>query len=126
LTLLVVPRHNSEMPGKFETSGALGALFYAMANAGFADDETGDTTEYGRWYAIFEGPFNLAELKKNFPEEWAKLDANDVRELMKAKGVILTEDAQGFVDIKIYTSKKKLDQAWNEIEAAVSEFYEAE
>jgi hypothetical protein len=101
-------------PGKFETSGALGALFYAIANEGFADEEAGDM-DFGRWYARFDGPFNLAELKKNFPEEWAELDAGDVRELMQAKGVIITEDTQGFVDIEIYKRKKDLDRVWAEI-----------
>jgi len=114
----------SFMPGKFETSGALGALFYAIAAEGFADEEAGDM-DFGRWYARFDGPFDKT-LARNFPAEYKLLDADDREELHNAVGVIITEDTQGFIDIETYTSKKKLDKVWGEIEADVSEFYEAD
>jgi len=113
-------------PGKFENSGALGVLFYAIAGEGWTDEEAGDVSEFGRWYGLVRGPFILGDLARNFPKEWSELDAEDHATLRHAVGAIITEDTQGFVDIETYTSLKKLNKVWAAIEAEVAEFFEAE
>jgi hypothetical protein len=107
-------------PGKFETSGTLGQLLYAMSLDG-ADEEAVDVSEQGVWYGLLRGPFSLRELKQEYPEEYRQIDRDDVEALRVSVGAIVTEDDSGFVDVVMYESKAKLKSDWHRTARAYGE-----
>lgn len=107
-------------PGKFETSGTLGQLLYAVSLDG-ADEEAGDVSEYGRWYGLLKGPFTLRELKRDYPAEYRQLDRDDIAALRGSVGAIVSENEQGFVDIVMYEAHGRLKKDWKAVERDTGE-----
>jgi hypothetical protein len=103
-------------PGKFETSGPKGELFYAMTMDG-VDGESGDVTETGMWAGLLKGPFFLGQLHEDYPKEYALLTEDDKDEIAKAKGAIVTEDDKGFVELDLFTNGAEMSRAWDDLAA---------
>lgn len=103
----------SYAPGKFESSGPLGALFYAISLEGFSDESVSLEDEGAE---RFNGPFELDKLCEAWPEECAQLSAEDRASIADAAGAILMNDSQGFVNLNVYSDADHMESAWHECE----------
>lgn len=104
-------------PGKFEGGmSALKRLLWTATLESWGEEEVGDEN-WGDGCVLVSGPLPLDELQKQFPQEYAGIDHEDKRELVKAKGgAIVCTDSQGFVDVDLFPTKKALGKRWRRIE----------
>jgi hypothetical protein len=90
------------------------------------DDEAGDCTELGRWFARFTGPFNAADIKYPYRAgdgcEY-ELPLSEYRDLRTMAGCIYRVDDQGFCDVTIYRDTESLNNAWDAVQEWETEAY---
>jgi hypothetical protein len=102
-------------PGKFNTM--LDAYVYAVSLDGGCDAEEGDTNEYGRWYGLMR---HGRTIFRDHDPMLESLNEAEQEQLTGCAGVIITEDAQGFVYVKYFDTNAQLNAEWREIEAEFS------
>lgn len=109
--------HGQTGPGKFEGGmPALKRLLWTATLESWGDDDV-TNENWGDGCTLVRGPLPLDELQKQFPQEYAGIDHEDKRELVKAKGgVIVCNDSQGFVDVDLFPTRKGLKRAWRRIQ----------
>lgn len=81
------------------------------------DAECGDVQGAG-WYGLVRGSL----LTGTAPEGWSELSDDDRAALVSCAGVIIGEDSQGFIDVRIIDDGAELDSEWARIEAEVEAF----
>lgn len=83
--------------------------------SGDADDEVGNE-HWGDGAARFDGAFEEDELRSaGYEGDAAELNWIDREALLDCQGAILRWDSDGFRGASVYSTKKALDRAWNEI-----------
>ena len=90
-----------------------------------ADAEVGDVQDFG-WFGLVRGPMKSALYSGDHADDaelWEQLDPDTRAQLETCAGVIVGEDSQGFIDVRIIDSANELDLEWAKIEAEAAEFY---
>jgi hypothetical protein len=94
-------------PGKFDT--ILDAYVYGVTLQGGCDDECGDVSESGHWYGLMRGGSTIFQDHDPFAEP---LNEAEKELLASSAGVVVSEDASGFVTVDYYDTDEALDAAW--------------
>lgn len=108
-------------PGKFKYR--IDAWVYSLSLDGC--DEEIHAEEYGSdWYGMFRGIVvegSFCDLTPVAVDEF-QLQPNDIAFLqLHAAGCIISEDEQGFVDVRWFTDPKERDEIWAKIRADLEE-----
>lgn len=85
------------------------------------DAECGDVQGAG-WYGIVRGPITGGCDGPGADDAWAELSEDDRQSLILCAGVIIGEDSQGFINVRIIDDAAELESEWARIESEVSEF----
>jgi len=103
-------------PGRYESSGKLGALAEALLQEGMADAQTGNS-DWGDGAALIRGRFKPSDFghAHQWPE-YFELDATERAALDAAAGMIVSWSTDGFLRVRLYATEAELDSAWGEIE----------
>jgi hypothetical protein len=118
------------MAGKFDSD--LDAALYEITLDG-PDEECGDVSEIGYWAGLLRDGAELARLvstaKKGF-RSYAHITGRgavpdeELADLRRSAGVIVTEDDQGFVHVAMFRTKAELDKEWANCEHDAEEGYD--
>lgn len=96
-------------PGKFNTM--LDAYVYQVSLDGGCDEEESFGDGQG-WYGIMR---NGRTIFRDHDPLLEALNTDEQELLTSSAGVILSEDSQGFVYVRYYEDKDKLERTWAEI-----------
>lgn len=105
--------------GKF--NNPLDEYVYKVTLQGGCDDEIGSVTENGYWYGLMRDGRSIFLDNDPFLES---LSEGDRELLTSCAGVIVSEDADGFVYVEYYHDEDELNDAWQRIVEFVSAWYD--
>ena len=101
---------------------------YWAGDTSYMDEELGDQSTFG-YYARFNGPFTVEELRKAAKEtdDASDFTSADFRYAAAQKGgAIYSANDQGFITVEWYETAADISRVWDELENAYEDFEEDE